>query len=89
MIVIIGNNIEFMEKLSAHPILINPTDKLVLENGKRVLSQTARDTISTKCLINGYAEYEFHCHKVSNFVNVMSNDIKQNISSMYVDFYAK
>ena len=87
MIVRINDNDDYMEKLSAQPKFVNVTDKLGLENGKHVQDQTVRDTIRVKFLIEEYTEYNFQYHTVSNFINVVSNDIKQNISSIYVDSY--
>ena len=87
MIVRIGNNDDYMEKLSAQPKLINATDKLGLEHGKHAQAQMERDTIHIKYLIEDYPDTNLQYHIVSNLFNVVSNDIKQNISSMYIHFY--
>ena len=82
MIVRINDNDDYMEKLSAQPKFVNVTDKLGLENGKHVQDQTVRDTIRVKFLIEEYTEYNCQYHTVSHFINVVSNNIKQNISSI-------
>ena len=60
-----------MDKLSAHPILTNQAQRLVVDTGKLVQSPTARDTIRTKEFIYEYQDYTFHCHTVSNIDKVV------------------
>ena len=56
MIVRTVNHKELMIKLSAHPILINQTNTLVLYNGKILHGPAARDTIQIKGLTHEYPE---------------------------------
>ena len=72
MIVRIGNNDDYMQKLIVQPTFINGTDKLGLENVKHAQAQTARDMIRVKCLIEEYPEINFQCYIVSTFINVVS-----------------
>ena len=91
MIIIIRNYGEFMRKLSESLILKDESNELnlVLDTNKRVQSQTARYTIRIDGLIKEYPDHTFNCHTVSNFVKVVSNDIKDKYSTIYVYFCEK
>ena len=78
-----------MRTLDKNSILKDQSDdfNLCLYTGKQVQIPKTRNNIHMKGSMGEYPKYKFDYHTVSNFVKVVSNDVKEKYNTTYVDFY--